>query len=689
MRPASVAIVGMSARANSTGHALLRNLIVNGFAGDIHLVGRNPGELDGYPILTDLRDAPRGIDVAMIAVPAAGVAEALGACIETGVATAVVFASGFAELGEAQRVEQARIGEAARAAGLSVIGPNCIGYSNYRDGFTVAFANVYRLERIAPDTIDGVAVVSQSGGLGGHLRFGLQARGVAVSYTISTGNEMDLGLAEFADFLVDDTATRVIALFAEQLHRPEALLQAAARARAAGKAIVLMHSGRGARAQAAAASHTGALAGDYAVMRALVERAGVVVVDSLDELLDVSEVLARTPIPRPGGLGIVTLSGAFCGIALDFADDAGIDVPPLSSASTERLAAMLPGYVTPRNPLDLGTEPIWKPELLRDGVATMLADPAIGGLVLSIPGGPALATPFLTNVIAGAAGSTTPLVVAVHGDEMPLPDAARDAARAAKLVVARSSDRALRAIAAVVAWGNRHIAVPRPPAAPVVLPALRPGTQPEWASKRVLAQLGIATPPGRLAVNVDEALAIAHDVAGPVALKAQAASLTHKTDAGGVMLDVRGADAVRAAWFTLHANVARVAPQVVLDGVLVEAMADRGVELIVGARRDPHWGPIVVVGLGAVFVEVFDDVRIIAADAGPDEIRRELSRLRAAGVLDGVRGQPPVDREAIVRVVVALGDLLRATPQIVEVDINPLVVHAQGAVALDALVVAA
>jgi acyl-CoA synthetase (NDP forming) len=689
MRPQSVAIIGMSSKPNTMSHALLSNLTINEFGGAIHLVGRTEGTIDGRPIRADWRDVPADLDIALLAVPAAGVADALAACVERRAGAAIVFASGFAEVGDRERDEQERIGQMARDGGVAVIGPNCIGYTNLRDRFSVGFANVTKITGIDPGTNDAVAIVSQSGGLGGHVRLSMMARNVAVSYIVSTGNEMGLGLGDFTGFLLDDEATRVICIYAEHIRQPEAFLAAARRARRLGKAIVMLHSGRGERAQEAAKSHTGALAGDYAVMRAQVERAGVVVVDTLDELTDVTEILARYPLPSKGGLGVMTLSGAYCGLAHDFCEDLGVAIPALSPESEAHLRAVLPAYTAPRNPLDLGTQPIWQPELMKIGLETLLADDAIGAVALSIPGG-AVVESFLTNVIAGQVGNTKPLSVAVHGDANPLPAGVVERARECKLVLSRSSDRTLRAIGTVLQWGNR----PAPAftaGAPTIngMPQLGAGTQPEWLGKRVLAAAGIAVPRGRLATTAEEAVAIAAELGYPVALKAQAAALAHKTEAGGVLLNIADSGAVRTGWATLHANVERAQPGLSLDGVLVEAMARRGLELVAGARRDPQWGPVLLVGLGGILVEALDDVRIIAADATHSEVRAELDRLKAAKLLHGFRAMPPVDVDAVATAVTALGRLMRAYPHIVEIDVNPIVAHArgEGATALDALIV--
>ncbi len=692
LSPRSLAIIGMSAREGTAGHMVLRNFLANEFAGPIHLVGRTAGEIEGLPIVTDIAALPEGIDTAVLALPANGVAEALSACAAKKVGAAVVFASGFAELGEEARAEQARIGEQVRESGPAVVGPNCIGYSNYIDGFTVGFTNVAKIPRVAPDRRDAVAIVAQSGGLAGHLRLGLIARGVPVSYNISTGNEMDLCIADFVDHLLDDAATQVVLVYAETIRQPQAFLAAARRARQMGKPILMLQPGRSAQAQAATQSHTGAMAGDYAVMRAYVEREGVVLVETMDELLDTCELLARYPKPSAGGLGVVTFSGAYCAIAHDFCEDIGVALPPLSDATAEALKPQMPPNIEPHNPLDLGTQPIWQPELLGVGVKALLNDPAMGGVAISIAAGaPAKSMAWLEQVVEAGRGRDKPLALTFLGDTSPLAEPILQTARDNGIVLMRSSDRMLRAMGHMIARADTERLSDTSDEPFLDLPDLPDGALPEWRGKAYLAAAGISTPKGGLVQSVDEAIKLADRIGYPVVLKAQAGALAHKTEAGGVILNLRDAQAVRAAWETVLANVQRAQPGLVLDGVLVEAMVGKGVELVIGAKRDPEWGPVLLIGLGGVFVELFHDVCLLPADASKAEIVEAFGGLKAAKLLQGFRNAPPADLDAAAEIAHRIGQLMLQQPAISEIDVNPLMVHprGQGATALDALIVTA
>jgi len=692
MRPRAVAIIGMSARPGAPGHTVLAHLPANGFAGPIHLVGRSAGEIDGRPVLAGVDDLPEGVDLAIFVLPAAAVREAVAGCVRRKVGAAVIFAAGFSELNSEGAAEQEAITAMAREGGLALLGPNCLGYTNFVDGIAVGIFGGTAIRRVDPTARPTLAVIGQSGGLVGHLRGALEARPLAVSHTITTGNEAGLGIADFIDHFADDAGVRAIVLYAENIRRPDAFLAASAKARANGRPVIMLHPGRGARAKEAARSHTGALAGDYAVMHTLAEHAGVVMVETLEELVDVAEILARFPIPPTKGVGIVTFSGAFCGIAYDFCEDVGLDIPPLSPETAAALRPQLPAFAPPNNPLDLTTQPAWQPELLGIGAKAVLDDPAIGSLVIAITVGAApIALSYLDGLLPQVEGIAKPMTFIAMGDGAPLLPEFVQRLNASPMIFGRSTERALRAMARVTAYGRRTAAaqpVARPAAFPSV-PALGSGTLPEWRGKEVLAAIGIRVPGGALAHSADEATAVAGRIGYPVVAKAQAAALAHKTEAGGVIVGIGDEAALRRAWEDLHARVARAQPGLTLDGVLVEAMAAPGLELMVGARRDPLWGPVVLAGLGGIWVEALGDVRLMPADLPEDQIAAELQKLKTAKLLNGFRGAPPTDVAAVAAIVARIGRLMLTQPEIVEIDVNPLIAYGRGdgAIALDALIV--
>jgi len=693
VRPRSIAIVGVSTRPGSAGHMVLANLTQAEFRGDIHLIGRNVTDVEGRACLASIDALPENVDLAVLTVPAGAVAEAVAACVRRRVKSAITFASGFAEMGEDERARQREIGAVAEQGRLALVGPNCLGYTNYVDGLCIGFMSFPRVKRLDPAAGPGAAVVAQSGGMGGHVIGALEARAVPVSYSITVGNEAGIGLAEFIEHLARDPSTGIILAYGEQIRRPVHFLAAVAAARARGKPVVLLHPGRSARAQAAAQSHTGSFAGDHAAMRTAVQRAGVVLVETLEEMIDVGQLLLRYPVPPTKGAGVLTFSGALCAIVQDYCETLGLDLPPMSREQKDKLRPSLEAFNPPENPLDLGTITAWKPDLVRLGAEALMEDPQTGSLVVSIPGHSSpMGVTWLERLVEGSSGSAKPMVVVFHNETSPLSPQLSSVAEKNRLVLLRSPERAFRAIARLTAYGKSLAAVrnamPSPPPFPD-LPALGEGMQPEWLGKQVLRAVGIPVPLGALAQTLPEARTIAERVGYPVAMKAQAASLAHKTEAGGVILNIADATALAHAWETLYANVARARPGLELEGVLVEAMSAPGLELAIGARRDPAWGPILMVGVGGIWIEALGDVRLLPPDLPEDAIVEELHRLKAAKLLSDFRRSGRVDVAAVARAVSLVGRLMLTTPKITEIDINPLIGHGegQGVTALDALII--
>jgi acyl-CoA synthetase (NDP forming) len=680
LRPRSVAIIGISTRAGSAGQIILQCLKVNGFEGDVHLVGRTDAPIDGRAVLKSADDLPEGVDLAVFCLPAAAVPEAMQACARRKVGSALVFAAGFAETGD--YATQDAVAATARAAGLAIVGPNCLGVTNNVDGLMLHM--LYAREALR-GVREGVAIIGQSGGLLGHFQRACDGRGIPVSYVISTGNECGLESTDFIEFMVDDAATRVVIAYCEEIRRPQAFLAALRRARDAGKPVVLMLAGRSAKARKAAQSHTGALVGDYATVRTLAEDAGAIVVGTMDEAMDLIAILQRFPRPPTKGVGVLTASGAYVGLTNDFAEDIALDLPELDPATLKTISETLPAYGNYGNPLD--TTAGFTPAMLPAVTKALIDDPNVGLLFISFPINTAIPVKAFNE---GMAHSPKPKVMVALGDTWQLGDDVMAAANESPAVFSRSSDRMLRAIALYNRYGRllarKRVAAP---AAPIVgLPKLGNGAQPEWLGKKVLAAAGISIPDGGLARTADEAAALAKKIGYPVVLKAQAAALSHKTEAGAVALNLAEETALRAAWDKTMRNVARAAPDVKLDGALIEKMSPRGIELMVGAKRDPAWGTVLLVGLGGVWVEALGDIQVLPPSADAAEIVEALGRLRAAKLLGGVRGAPPADVEAVAQVVLAIGRVMQAVPDIAEIDVNPLMVHAKGdgATALDALI---
>jgi acyl-CoA synthetase (NDP forming) len=693
LRPRSIAIVGISPEPGSFGAAMLSSLHSFEYPGAIHLVSRSRSEVFGRPCVPTIDDLPMDVDLAVLCLPRAGIHDAVAACGRRGIGGVVVYASGFAEMGAAGLVEQDAIVETARRAGVALLGPNCLGFLNHLDGVALCLS----LPEPRRDENPSVGFIAQSGAMMLAAADVVRAKGIGYTHIISTGNEAVAGVEDFLAELIEDQPTRVITLFVEQIRRPRLFLALAARARERGKPIVMFHSGRTSASRAATLSHTGALAGDFKMMAALCTHEGVILVDSFDELIDVAALLVRFPLPPTAGVGVVTNSGAFRGITFDVCGEADLAVPPLAQTTLDRVGREMPGFAMTDNPIDVGTQLIRTPQLLGIAVEAMQDDPAIGSVVAAV----VLGSRQQAVVKARAAydvmrDAKKPMAfAAIGGDAAPEEFFAVFADH--RVPMFRSPERALRAMArmtnyglAMRRWkeraasgGDLRDAVAAPP-----LPAR--GTLPEYLGKQWLAAAGIAVPDGGLARTLPEAEAIATRLGYPVVLKAQAADLPHKSDVGGVVVGIRDAEALRQAWERMQAAIAAARPDLRLDGILVERMSRPGLEFIVGARFDPAWGPVIAVGLGGVLVEILDDVRLMAPDVTEAEVVRELHRLRGAKLLAGARSAPPIDVDALATIVAKVAALMRAAPEVTEIDLNPVMVYprGQGACALDALVVA-
>jgi len=690
LRPQSLAIVGASPEPFSIGGNVLRNVDRFGYGGALHLVSRTRNEIDGRACVPTIDDLPMGVDAVVLVIPAQAVTAAVAACARRGVGGVVVFASGFGESGAAGQREQDAMATIARDAGMVVIGPNCLGLINFIDGVPLTF------EPVEPQTPEGpgACAIAQSGAMAGNIRMALLAKNVPVAYTFSTGNEAVLAAEDVIEGLLEDPAVGLFPVFVEQIRQPQRFLSIAARARELAKPIILMHPGRSERSREAAKSHTGALAGDYAVMRTFVEREGVVLVDGLDELFDVSALMVHRPRPPGLGVAIMSNSGALRGLALDFCDNINLDLPVLADETVATLKDVLPDFATIDNPLDITAQGMQKPSLFGDSARALLSDPAVGALLVAAMGGsPAQQMAKWRSLRPALESADKPVALAYLGDDAPLSPECLEDIRESRVPFFRSPDRAMRALGRMMRYG-RALAAGREQGA--IVPAASPelfdaGPLAEHRGKAVLAAAGIAVPRGQLATGLAEARSIAAAIGYPVVLKAQAAALMHKSDVGGVAVNIADEAALAAAWQKMTAAIAAAKPDLKLDGILVEAMAPPGgLELIAGARRDPNWGAVIVIGLGGIWAEALNDVRLMPADAGPKRIAAELDQLKGAKLLRGYRGMPPRDVEALVAVLMQLGGLIRANPQLTEIDINPLMIYGQGqgVLALDALLVA-
>lgn len=688
LSPRSVAIVGASATPGALGASVLGNLQRMGFRGDIHLINPNRTEIHGQTCLRSVEDLPLGVDAAVLAIPRAGVLETVAGLARRRVGAAVIFAAGFAEGGDAGRAEQREIARIAAEHQMVIEGPNCLGLVNHVDGVALTFVET------APSPLrdrPGIGIVSQSGAMACVLGTMLASRDLGVSYSVSTGNEAASGVEDFIEYLLTEPHTSVIGLIVEQFRRPRQLLSLARRARAVGKRLVLLHPGRSSAARESAATHTGALAGDYVLMRAKVEAEGIVTVETLEELGDVLEIVLRARAPSRPGAAVITESGAFKALTLDLCEQVRLSLPPLHDANAPALRAAMPPFVPVSNPLDLTAQGLVDPDIFRRTLLALGADQRFGAIVFDIiQTDPATCERKFPAILAGLRElKAGPVVICAGLDEgAAVPAHYIEALRAHGVPYLPSPDRAVRAVARLAAAASAAALEPIVPAARTS-PLRSPGVIAEYRAKAYLGPLGIPVPAGSLVRTLEAALQAAETLGYPVALKAQSASLSHKSDAGGVVLGLKDRESLSSGWRKLHADLTRHLPQLTLDGVLVEKMARPGLELIIGGRNDREWGAVVLAGIGGVQAELLSDVRLILPGQSRESIIEALRQLKCGALLSGYRGSPALDLPAVAALIDRVGRILCNDPSIGEIDLNPVIAYpaGEGVLALDALIV--
>ncbi|MBO9497999.1 MAG: acetate--CoA ligase family protein [Novosphingobium sp.] len=688
LRPKSVAVVGASDRHGALGATLLNNLVQYEFAGDIYPVNPKREEIAGLKCYPTVDELPEGIDCAVLAIPRPFVLDTVRSLAARGCGAVVIYSAGFSEAGEEGLKEQLELGAIAAEHGMVIEGPNCLGCTNYVDRVPLSFVETNMLT--PPAGARAVGIASQSGALAAVLATTLHPRGCYVSTSVSTGNEAAAGVEDFVEWLVDDANTHVIAMYVESLRRPAAFVAAARRARAAGKPIVMLHPGKSNRAQESAATHTGAMAGDYALMKTKLAREGVIFADTLEELADITEIALRCKALPGANMVVLGESGALRGLAYDIAEDIGLDLLDLNDDNSPKLRALLPDFVPVSNPTDITALGLSEPEIYTKLLTALLEDERVGSVVASIiqsdPITSKIKFPAIIKVLE-AGTFAKPLVFAGVDEGARVPEEYIEGLRKVGIPWFPSTERAYRAIARLADLAKRDLSDNSLP--PVAVPGLDEvaGVVPEYQAKELLAPLGLPFPQSRFAATADAAAAAAESIGFPVVLKAQAAALGHKSDAGGVILKLNSADEVRAAFDKIFSNVSAYDAAIRLDGVLVEKMGTMGVEMIVGAKSDPEWGPVVLAGFGGVTAEILKDVVLVTPDLSQAQVEEKLLGLRQAALLKGYRGSPELDVPALAKLIVEVGRIMAGNPAIREIDLNPVIVHSkgQGVVALDAL----
>ena len=691
--PVSVAILGASEARTKAGGRPLAYLREAGFAGRVYPINPRHRTLFGFDCFPGIEALPEVPDLVVVAIPAEGVLAAVRQAADLGVGAMVIYTSGFAEMGPDGGAVEREIRAICEATGLVVCGPNCQGIANLFNGLSVNFSTALSEGLPKPGP---VGIVSQSGLVGALIASECMARSLGLGYLVSTGNEAGFEFADAVAHMATDDRIRVIVGYIEGIRDVARFRAATLKARASGKPLVILKAGRSPAAAKVAASHTGALAGAVRLHDALFAELGVVVAESLEDLVDAALTFAAGP-PAPDGrrVAIIGNSGGFNVLCTDALDRHGLELAPLTAATLADVAAHIPGFLVAQNPVDLATLPQGDPALARRLIQRIADDPTVD-ILLCVFGAIRAASDALTAELAGVARSARKPMLAAWLASAPSGFAALSAAGVPTFPDPSRTARAARRLLDAARMGNAT-----PPPGPV--PPLDAGpvetlvrsvgaaggsTIGEAALLPALGALGLRVPRLHRVRDAAEAASAFTEMGVPrVAVKIDSADIAHKTEVGGVALGIDTPAACGEAAQRILASVRTHRPDTRIDGLVLTEMVRGEAEVMIGISRDPVLGPFVAVGLGGIFVEVLGDVTFRAAPFGEAEATALLRSLKAWPLLEGTRNLPRLDIGALAHVVATVSRLAAALPDIAELDLNPVLVgrEGEGVVIVDAL----
>jgi len=681
--PRSVVLVGAAERTMYTQCTIQNNEHFKG--AKLHLVNRRGVSVMGRPAATSCVALQESIDTAFVQVPASAAFDAIEDAYAAGIRNVVLLSSGFAEADAAGRAEQERIVARANELDMMLLGPNHVGFLNL-----VQNTSVLALPAPGP-AVGPLAVVSQSGGIGLQIaRFG-ERQGISTSHIITLGNEAMLSAADALTYVIECPKTRAVLMFMEGINHPERFAAAARRAADLGKPIIVYKAGVTELAAKSAAAHTGALVGDDKVTDAVFKELGIIRVYTLEDLVVTGKLASAIGKTRIRGVGVISASGGANDIVADIAEPSGVSLAEFSQDTKKSIAeAISDNFITAQNPFDLTGSSVRDRTLWKSVTAIIGRDPSVD-LVLCI------------GSLVSSAKQPNELLIAEALNALDCPyiylttmstDLSENVAVAMEhsgfKLVSTGVAPTLRALGAIINW---HQCVENTTASKSVVDAIplpsqsqRSGNWSEFRARSMLCEAGIPVIESTLASSSDDAVAAANAYQRPVALKIVSADILHKSDIGGVELWVEGVENVRAAYDRIL-RAGKQLPEAQIDGILVSPMRKGGIELIVGAIRDPQWGLMLVLGLGGIFVEVLNDSVILPLPTSADSVKRALGELRGAAVLNGARGIPAADMHVLCNVITRIGALAEGLGENLEfLEINPLVVDGSEVEALDALV---
>ncbi len=685
LRPQSVAVIGASDNPARIGGRPIYSMLKGNFQGKLFPVNPNRDIVQGLKAYPDISSVPIPVDSAVISVPENVALKVIKECAERGVKSAVVFTSGFAEIGNSGLNAQHQIANIASESGMRILGPNCLGVFNLSAGWFGTFANTLASKKIPTGPI---GIVTQSGAYGGHLFTITQNRGVGTNYWVTTGNEVDIDVAEVIEFYAREPEIRVIISYAEGIKNGNRMRKALEAARNAKKPVIFMKVGSTEAGARAAASHTASLAGEDAVYDGLFKQYGVYRAETTEEMADVAYACQFGRYPNGPKIGLQTISG---GIGVQMADAAskkGFDVAPLPKCTQEKIKKLIP-FAGVNNPVDFTGQVLNERKLLEDSMRFVIDEADYDSQILYLASLPISEfTRDISLEIFTALRKRYPeelMFLSMIG-----PQESRKPYEEIGYPCFEDHSLAVRAMAAL-----RYFAMVFKQGKQKVIASTRGNKLArldrnisEFEAKSILSTAGIPTNREFLTESCGEAIEAQKTIEGPVVLKVASPDIPHKTEIGGVLLNLTTKEQIEEGYKKLITSVQSNAPEAKIDGIIVAEMISGGIETVLGVTNDPVFGPTVMFGLGGVFVEVLKDVAFRVAPFGTEEARRMIDEIRGRAVLDGARGAPPADIEALANAISALSIFAAENADNIQtIDINPFIALPEGAVAVDALII--
>jgi len=681
--PTGVVVVGASSKASKLGYGVARNLINSGFAGEINFVSQKPGNLFGRPVYTNLEEVPDPIDLAVLIVPAPGVCDALEDCRKRGIHAAIVVSSGFREAGEQGAKLESKMMRIAENAGIRLLGPNCIGIMDTHFPLDTTFLP-------PPMPISGdVAFISQSGAICAAIIDWARGQGFGFSHLISLGNQVDVNETDMMAAVVEDENTRVLTLYIESVNDGRKFIEEASLISNL-KPIIALKVGRFESGQRAAASHTGALAGQDNAYQAAFNKTGIFRASSSEEMFDWASALACCPLLQGRRIAVLTNAGGPGVIAADALETYGLFLADLHPGTISQLDSLLPDAAGLNNPIDMLASA--SPQVYADCLKILLDDPEVDGAMVILPPPPMHpAVEVADELIPIIQASIKPVVVALMGEH--LIQEASIHFRRARVVEYRFPERAASALSVLARRaeylnkkdGNLEIFADIDITRGHEL--LKNIPRGSWLDQDTIEQLmqtyGIPVPDGMLAANISEARSIATEIGFPIVLKIASPDIQHKSDAGGILLNIQTNEEVETGFTSIIEKVKSVNPKARLNGVHVQQMTPDGQEVIIGCVRDPQFGALMMFGSGGIEVEGLRDVAFDLTPLSDDDADNLIKGTWAGRKLNGYRNIPRADLDSVKEILQRLSFLVDEIPEVNEIEINPLRVFKTGAMALD------